>query len=262
MKPVAVLGSGPAGLMAAWACMLAGVPVVVLSNGGKSRLGGAQFLHAPIPGMHQAKAPEAVVRFERRGDPEEYRRKAFGELVVPWRPWTDGGFPEERDAWSLVDAYDRMWDVFGESVESNAQPIDLQWIIEERDKFHMVISTIPLRALCRSDQHTFVSQRVMIHPEGFEELPENTVLFDGTKDKTWYRTCNIFGTQYTEWGAFGKVPKVQPIYADHKPISTTCNCLGLSRVLLVGRRGRWYVDDFTHDAFYDTMTAIGSRYAR
>lgn len=262
MKPVAVLGSGPAGLMSAWACMMAGVPVVVLSNGGESRLGGAQFLHAPIPGMHQAKAPEAVVRFERRGDPEEYRRKAFGELAVPWRPWTEGGFPEERDAWSLSGAYEKLWSIFGESVDMNKTDVDLKWIMEHRDDFSVIISTVPLSGLCRSDRHQFVSQKVIIHPVAFEELPDNTVLFDGTKEKTWYRTCNIFGTQYTEWGAFGKVPPVSKTYVDYKPISTTCTCLHMSNVLRVGRRGRWSVHHFTHDAFYDTMTMIGTRYGR
>ena len=60
----------------------------------------------------------------------------------------------------------------------------------------------------------------------------------------------------------GKLPGVNPIYSDYKPISTTCTCLNMTNILKVGRRGRWSVHHFTHDAFYDTMTMIGTRYGR
>lgn len=262
-KPVAVLGSGPAGLMAAWACMLSGTSVVVLSDGGKSRLGGAQFLHAPIPGMHQARSPETVVKYVRRGDPEVYKRKAFGSLRVPWRPWTDGGQPEEREAWSLSLAYDSMWEVFGESVETNKQHIDLKGVVEVKDKFAFVVSTIPLNVMCVNESHKFVTQNVRIHPDAFEELPDNTVLYDGTKDKSWYRVSNIFGTTYTEWGEESKAPPIRPMRWDSKPMYSDCDCLNrVNGILTVGRRGRFDAAQFSHDAFFDTMTAIGMRYGR
>jgi hypothetical protein len=264
MKPVGILGSGPAGLMAAWACTLVGLPVVVISKNGRSRLGGAQFLHAPIPGMHKASEPETVVRYVRRGDPEEYRRKAFGAAKLrKWKPWTEGGQPDERAAWSLDAAYERLWTMYGDCVETNKQEITGKWLDDHKDDFQFIISSVPLQRLCLGD-HTFATQLVQIHPVGFEQLDDDTVLYDGTKDRSWYRTSNIFNTTHTEWGEGQPAPRgLEPLYRDYKPMWTNCECWSDHQdLLLVGRRGRWSADDFSHDAFYDTMTALGMRYGR
>jgi hypothetical protein len=266
IDPIAVLGSGPAGLMSAMAASQAGFPVVIISNGMMSHLGGAQFLHAPIPGVHSANNPHTVVNYERRGDPEIYRQKAFGDLKVEWAPWTDGGQPEARYAWSLESTYNDLWDQFESAVSNpmNQVSVDLNWIREEADQFTAVFSSVPLRAICgKPDEHKFVTQLVRISPEPYEELANDTVLYDGTIEKSWYRTSRIFDTCYTEWGPGAKTPPGIELFRDYKPMSTDCDCLKeFPGVLPVGRRGKWVANDFSHSAYYDTMTAIGAIYGR
>ena len=251
--------------MSAWACHQAGLPVVILSPGKKSRLGGAQFLHAPIPGIHGAKVPQTRVQYFRRGEPDLYRKKAFGDLDVEWRPWTDGGQPQFRDAWSLDRTYTFLWNTFEHAVRNdlNTRSVGPEWIREEGPEFSMVISTVPLLTLCeKPKEHKFITQEVLIYPEAFEGMPDDTVLYDGTPDKSWYRCSNIFGTSFTEWGAGSKTPPGLEMIRDYKPMSSSCDCLDMPGVIKVGRRGKWDAREFSHGAYYDTMTAIGVLYGR
>lgn len=261
MKPVAVLGSGPAGMCAAWALNICGIPTVVISSGGKSRLGPAQFFHGPIPELNDPQSPDAIIKFIRRGDPDIYKLKAFGNLKVPWEPWTDAA-PVERAAWSLQETYDTLWRAFGDYVTK--EEIKPESIDKYLDMFDGIISTVPMRALCTDPTHLFVTQDIKIHTECFEpNLDDNTVVLDGTGEKSWYRTSRIFGVGGTEWGPRSEpVRGLDPVYKDFKPISTTCTCLKGRGILCVGRRGKWSVDELSHNAFYDTMTLIGARYGR
>ena len=57
---VAVLGCGPAGLIAAWAAEQAGADVQIYSKKVQSIIPGSQYLHGPIPGVSSPYA-EGVV---------------------------------------------------------------------------------------------------------------------------------------------------------------------------------------------------------
>lgn len=266
MTPVAVLGCGPAGLLAAHACNMAGIPVCIISEGKRSGLGGAQFLHAPIPGIHRALHPDTMVSYERRGDPDIYKKKAFSELPVEWKPWTEGGQPAGRAAWSLESTYDMLWDGMEEVIhdERNMVKVDMDWLESEADQFLFIVNSIPLRALCVNPDHKFITQAITIAPGVFEAIEDDHVLYDGTGDKSWYRTSRIFGCEYTEWGHGAKVPPGLQTFKDYKPMSTDCDCLQtrFPRLLSVGRRGKWSAREFTHDAFYDTIYTIGRIYGR
>lgn len=265
ITPAAILGCGPSALLSAWACSLAGIPVAIVSRGVKSRLGGAQFLHAPIPGMHRASEPETFVKYERRGDPDIYRKKAFGDLNVEWKPWTEGGQPEGRAAWSLDMTYQYLWESMEPIItnEMNVREIDMKWFEEEADQFLFVVNTVPLASICVDPKHNFITQRIVITPTPFEGIADDTVLYDGTGEKSWYRTSNIFGTGFTEWGEGAKVPPGIQTFRDFKPMSTNCDCLKkFHRVVSVGRRGKWSAREFSHNAFYDTMNVIGVLYGR
>ena len=267
MRPVCVIGSGPAGLLAAHAVCQAGLPLVIVSDGKRSRLGGAQFLHAPIPGITQAARPDTTVVYQRRGDPEVYRRKAFGSLKVDWKPWTEGGQPEARHAWSLDWTYGKLWDLFESTIQfgNNKVHVDHEWLEKVQGEFSMIVSTVPLASLCQEpDRHQFVNQLVRIVAEPYEDLPDDTVLYDGTQEKSWYRTSRIFNTCFTEWGQDAKTPPgVNDLITDYKPMSTTCTCLDkYDRLIKVGRRGKWDAREFSHGAYYDTMMVIGAMYGR
>src|SRR4051794_14558085 len=106
---IAVLGCGPAGLMAAHAAKVCGADVDIFSRKRKSELFGCQYLHAPIPGMTDV-AP-VTVRYMLNGDIEGYRRKVYGDT------WDGEVSPEDllgnHDAWDIRRTYDNLWAKYG-----------------------------------------------------------------------------------------------------------------------------------------------------
>lgn len=262
-KPIAVLGSGPAGLMAAWACVLAERPFVIFSEGKKSRLGGAQYLHEPIIGLNDPKEPKAILEYKLRGDVETYQRKAYGDQMLPYPSW--GIDSPIQPAWPLIDTYEELWHHFGENVETNVARIDPFWVrgaIESGD-FSMIFSTIPLPSICLAvhgmigEFHRFHHQTIHIYPECLEEVEDNTIIYEGTKERSWYRTSRIFGVGGTEWGDQARRPPgYKPMYKDDKPISTTCDCWA-GEVYRMGRKGTWDKAAHVHHSFLAALEALG-----
>ncbi|HEY7418509.1 MAG TPA: hypothetical protein VH593_25235 [Ktedonobacteraceae bacterium] len=256
MKQVAVLGCGPAGLLTAWAALECGAAVSIFSEHDKmSLLGGAQFLHMPIPGITETE-PETRIEYIYRGDEETYRRKVYGQASVPFVSF--GRVKQDvQDAWSLRAAYERLWLSFSATrlneVRLNADVLD-----QIRRDFHYVFSTVPLKAICRSPWlHQFHTQRIYISTASdvHDWLPDSTILWDGTWLRTWYRASHLFGVHGTEWGDSNK-PPFPELITDRKPISTSCNCWDDTNVVLVGRRGQWRKGVLTHHAYKKAMKLL------
>lgn len=268
-KPVLVLGSGPAGLMAAFAVARMGLPLVIVSSGGKSRLGGAQFLHQSIPGLTEGDGQP--LEYVLRGSPEGYQTKVYGATEVPFVSFERVRSGEVVPAWPLLKVYDLLWEMFGGPAEYNKAAVGPKWLTENINDFSMVLSTVPLTALCLAragmikETHAFTSQTIRIHPECLEEVPNNTILYDGTPDRTWYRSSRIFGVGGTEWSIDAKTPPgLSPIFQDRKPIHTDCDCWNDSPtpVVRLGRRGQWKKGVLTHDAYTGAIAALYGRFGR
>lgn len=270
MKPVAILGVGPAGLMAAHACAIKGRMVALFSRGErdtgpiKSRLGGAQFLHYPLPGINDVDTPDAEVRYVLCGDATGYRRKVYGDDPnVPFVSMENVQHNSVQPAWNLQDTYDRLWSALVDGTSVNVEHIGAQWLEKaiENDWFSMILSTIPAPALCRSNAgmnhsvHHFISQKVSIATECvLDNLPDNHVVYDGTADRSWYRCSKLFGIGGTEWTA-GVKPPYTDLVQVHKPIRTSCNCWEGS-VVRLGRHGTWTKGILTHHAFVGAYDAL------
>lgn len=264
MKPVAILGAGPAGLMAAHAAALAGRPIALFTKGDgtgapvRSRLGGAQFLHEPIPYANDPE-PDGLITYRLRGSVETYRHKVYGsDPNIPFVSMEDLVDGDTQAAWSLERTYDRLWEMLS---ADKANVIDLSpaWIDEAMQKewFDLIVNTVPMTQLCLSNQglitkevpHVFVSQRIRIHNECvLEDLPDNTVVYDGDLSHSWYRCSRIFGVGSTEWSTLGPVPPYSDLVTARKPIKTTCTCYEDS-VIRLGRHGTWTKGVLTHHAF-------------
>lgn len=250
MKPVAILGCGPAGLMAAHAVAMRGKPVAVFSIPQKSRLGGAQFLHEPIPGINDV-TPDIIVNYKVEGDPQTYEQKVYSDtLTVPFVSMSDKFDGQTQQAWNLLATYDKLWSIFGESV--NDVRVTPEWIEENADEFDLMVSTVPLPSLCRANHH-FTTQQVTIANQCFDEtLADNTVFYNGTRDRSWYRCAKLFGIGSTEWGA-GVNPPYDTVKAN-KPIRSNCDCW--PNILKAGRFGTWKKGVLTHQAFTSTFEAL------
>lgn len=262
IKPVAVLGCGPAGLLAAHAVGLTGQPMAVFSIKKKSVLGGAQFLHSPIPGL-TAEEPDFHITYQTRGDAMTYRHKVYGSDDPTTNPpfvsmdgIQDG---QTQAAWNLAGVYDQLWDAFEGSI--NDEAISPQWLLDHGDQFRAVVSTMPLPMLCKARaglveaNHSFTYQGIRVaqgdDAGAAQSLPDNTVAYDGDLDHVWYRASKINGVCGVEYSDRNPLPPIPNLVPLQKPIQTTCDCW--PDVLKVGRMGMWKKGILTHHAFEDTV---------
>lgn len=264
MKPIAILGCGPSGLLAAWAVALQQRPFVIFSVPKKSGLGGAQYLHKPIDGLTDDDMAH-MVTYRMEGDPVVYFEKAYGSMP-DYQFNSDWWKPENQEpAWNLIAYYDFLWEQFSPAI--NPESVTAQWLLEHIDDFEMVVSTIPLGAICINNSmesppypHYFRMAPIRIKTEALNpNIPDGEIWYDGTKDFSWYRQSHVFGHGNTEWGptAPEKLPH-KDLINGKKPTNTNCDCW--PNVLKVGRYGRWAKSEHTHDAFQHTMDALNERY--
>lgn len=274
-KPlVAVLGCGPSGLLAAHACRMRGVPVVILSRKQKSPLGGAQFSHIHIPMELDDDQPEAKITYKVTGDADGYQEKVYGPQRVPFVSFGNVYDGKIVPAWSLRKLYDRLWDKYeSDIVDVDLDPMRVARLIVG---FDVVFSSVPLKRICFGNVdpgigHWFRDQPVRIANEAIDpSLPDNTIWYEGSKDKSWYRMSKIFGVGSTEWGSSGQLPPVEGLMTVNKPISTNCTChtmmqssedeLQPTSFVKVGRFGTWSKGELTFHAFNratDTLAELG-----
>lgn len=281
MKSIAILGTGPAGLMAAHACAIAGRPFSLFSAPGKdgnvhaSRIGGAQFIHKAVPMLVDEQSPDFEVTYRVMGDEQGYRRKVYGDNpLVPFVSFANVKNGETQPAWNLRTIYDTMWNTMagiGSSVniETVTAEMMLKWM--ENDLWDFVISTIPRHALCLShaginpNPHAFMSQDVWILNHGYSEIESNTIIYNGQREPSWYRASNLQGFQSAEWASGTTLPPLgekerRSLITVSKPIVHGCECWkDEPRIRFAGRFGKWQKGVLVHDGFTTCAQALMDR---
>lgn len=269
-----VLGCGPAGLTAAHAAVEAGDDVYILSRKRKSQMFGAQYLHAPIPGI-KCGSP-VIVKYTLHGTTDQYRRKVYGEAYDGTVSPED--LPTYHDAWDIRAAYDDLWDKYENLIQD--MPVNRIWmsIFANSGGPKRIINSIPLPILCQKPaDHQFSAIRIWAAGEAPEigrkfprdpeskklvisgmTVEESSVICNGELDPFWYRTSLIFGRATVEWphdpGFF--LPEEDGALVS-KPINTTCTCW--PHVLRVGRYGTWRKGVLVHHAYRDVEEWISSQ---
>lgn len=246
MTTVAILGCGPAGLLAAHAAYEAGESVTIYSKKKPSPIGGAQFLHRAIPGL-TSDNPDGLVNFLHVGDPAVYAEKVYGDpkAETSWGSYADG----HHEIWNMHQAYQKLWRRYEHLIiEWEVTPEFVKGLL---DSFDIVMSAIPLRGICVR-QHSFESQRVYISSKAsFPGSVENLIIYNGSPKTPWYRSSLIFGHGGTEWTV---LPPEREFTKIHKPLRTDCTCWsGLYRL---GRYGAWKKNLLTHHAYESAMFAL------
>jgi hypothetical protein len=268
---VAILGCGPAGLFAAQAVRNSGkaTELVIFSNRQKSELYGAQYLHAPIPGLPQ-NSTKILHRIS--GTPEGYRTKVYGsEATHSVSPMYLDGW---REVWDIRSAYSYAWTRFRDQVVDML--VTPAWLVDagRRDraftlnKFDLVINSIPRPSLCLHPQsHRFNKTQVWAVGEAPEigirfpldtnnHLPvvaDGNVVCSGLPSQRWCRASRIFGRGTVEWPIDRRpvsLPNLEAVKVN-KPIDTNCNCFSVGKVKLhhVGRYGMWKKGILSHHAY-------------
>jgi hypothetical protein len=254
---VAVLGCGPAGLVAAHAAKISGAEVTIYSNPRKSLLFGAQYLHAPIP---EIECGEPVkVDYMIQGSMDGYREKVYGT------EYTGSVSPEDYEgkhyAWDIRRAYDELWELYGGDI-FGVEIINPSWVVGSLDTQNdLVLSSIPLPALCMKG-HSFNGQDVWALGDAPElgqsvdiELADNTVVCNGDAEPSWYRVSNIFGYKTMEWRErpFNQ-PRNLRAQKVRKPIDNDCDCW--PNMIRIGRFGTWTKGQLVHHAFDAAMARV------
>lgn len=236
---VAILGCGPAGLMAAHAVAEAKHTPVIFSRRVPSAIGGAQFLHEPLPGI-TSDLPDGRVNFIKYGTDRGYSKKVYGDpyYKTSWWDYEEG----HRNIWNLRKAYEKLWNRYEKNVVDLKLDHDTVTDILA-EKYQMVMSTIPAFALCGNPSHVFDSQDVwIVYGQAVAEGGEDRIIYDGTTDFPWYRWSYIFGWKGVEYSH--KVGNSQHI---RKPLTTNCDCH--AEVVRLGRYGKWKKGELTHHAY-------------
>lgn len=281
MKGIAILGTGPAGLMAAHACSLSGRPFSLFSVPGEdgivrpSRIGGAQFIHKAVPLLVDEDNPDFEVTYRLLGTEEGYAEKVYqSNPWVPFVSYSNVSDGEVQSAWNLRRIYNAMWEAIAGNGDSvNAEAIDsktmLHWM--EKNMWDFVVSTIPRYHLCLShaglnpSPHNFMSQDVWLLNGDHANVGDNTIVYNGDDSPSWYRASNLQGTSSVEWAAPEAIPPLpeqdkKAILNIKKPIVHGCNCWEHEpRLQFAGRFGKWQKGVLVHDGFTTTAQALMDR---
>lgn len=254
IRKVIVLGCGPSGLLAAHAAVQSGREVVILSAKEMSKIGGAQYIHKPIPGI-TLPDPDGEAVYIYKGTKAGYAEKVYND---PKAPVSWGKYRGVLGIWNMRSLYGDLWDYYHHLIQHR--------VLLARDVLHldvdsstMVLSTIPLTSMCsQTDEHAFYGQRVWIEYEQFR--PEtNYIIYNGAGDDLWYRRSHLFSWRSVEYPdspavrEFLSGRKVKAVLVN-KPLSSTCTCL--PKVVRLGRYGKWIKEALAHDAYFGALEAL------
>jgi hypothetical protein len=258
---VAILGCGPAGLIAAHAVNQMSrldIDITIFSRNRKSHMYGAQYLHIPIPDMSFAEPVK--VSYTLTGTNDGYRRKVYGDLPFIGQVSTEA-LPESHMAWDIREAYDNLWNYYSSYIINSEitpeAPLSLRQMGAD-----LIISTVPAPLLCDKG-HVFRSQQIWAAGEAHDRdirlpysCPENTVLCNGNDEPAWYRLSNIFGVKTVEWSVHNvkNKPPVATAGPVDKPINTNCDCW--PEVVRAGRYGTWRKGVLSSDAYKTATSAV------
>lgn len=259
----AILGCGPAGLFAAHALIAKGWQVQIFSKKRRSEMFGAQYLHAPIPGLTDS--DPVSIDYRLTGTIDGYREKVYGPASRATVSLQD--LASSHQAWDIRQTYYNAWDRYSHLVHD--YQVSPQFLGFARDVDHggtflasnfwdYVINTIPLPDLCYQN-HEFQSTSIWAMGDAPERNlwapynpPENTVECNGDRWPAWYRASTVFGYSTVEWPGAYK-PPLPGIAEVVKPISNNCNCYTGKKVgfrfLPLGRYGSWKKGVLSHQAY-------------
>lgn len=256
------MGCGPAGLLAAEAAVQAEstTEMEIFSLKKKSPIGGAQYLHTPIPRVTEEVA-SAMCGHIKRGTRWGYSTKVYGHPDAPtsWDSYEDGASVE---IWPMIQAYDILWRRYEDCI--NDVQIDRTMMLALAREYDLVVSTVPLSSIAEVGCE-FKSQVVWIsyyreRPEMEPPVGKDFVEWNGDPRFPYYRTSFLFGWRSYEYGhepdPFDEgVPVSAPVKIQ-KPLSYVGEPGLPGNVLAVGRYGAHRKAALIHDAYIETLARL------
>lgn len=252
---VAILGCGPAGLMAAHAAHIDGHVPVIYSRKVESKMFGAMYLHKAIELINDPE-PDFYLDVWKYGDGDGYRHKVYGHCDHPVS--FDNYEVGKVAGWDLRVTYQMLWDVYSTFIED--VELGTSELADIYFEHAVVLSTIPATALCRAS-HNFHSHKIWVLHGEDQTLygPANIMIYNGDRTVPWYRYSQLGKYQSWEYASdpkdLGLRLSVFNLEKGTKPIHNDCDCPP-PNVHRLGRFGQWQKGVLTHHAFEEAKTII------
>lgn len=225
---VAIVGTNLDGMVAAMACIQAGRPFAVFGSPwseGPDR----SWLEAPIPGIHPVGQNDGFLVSRRDGVRPAFVAKAYQ------------GHDHGPTIWDIIkDEFPQaiwrsqaVWDMGIGIPVQGIQP--LAALMKE---FGLVIVADHPQMMCQTN-HQFLATSAWLCDLPMTRVSDENQRreLDGTRDRSWFLTSDIFGVHET-WFAGENKPPYPGARRETIPLYTTCECGG-DRVLRVGTQGAW-----------------------
>lgn len=246
MNHIAIIGSGPAGLLAAYAVKtMGGTPYIYSPAVPDVRFSGAQYLHRSIPGLTE-KYADKVIKIFLRGSELVYTEKVYRGNQGVLSSW--GQFGHLQPAWDISKRMVQLCEMLIPDHHHHAA-IDPHVLQQMCHEYSGVICTAPAKFMCLSSDHIFPSMMVHITDGAQPGVNPNSMVYSGLIEDEWYRSSLVFGVGSTEWPLGSSVSSYGAKKIE-KPLETTCDChLWRDNYRRAGRYGKWKKGVLSHDGY-------------
>jgi hypothetical protein len=244
VSEVAIIGCGPAGLLAAHAVVQAGhTPHVYSDTARPSPVTGGVYLHTSVPGISNGR-PDGLIKFSKLGDGEVYATKVYGhaQARTSWQRLQQGNHP----AWALRPVYAALWGLYGAAVSRLA--VGSTVAADLAAAYPLVLSSAPLPELCGAG-HEFPAREVWYMDTAVDGVQDQSMVYSGRWCDQWFRSSRVFDVGVTEYPRH-----VEGARRGRKVLPTTCTCH--PRIVRIGRWGTWTPGVLIHHAYERTLDAV------
>jgi hypothetical protein len=250
---IGIIGSGPSGLMAAWACIQSGQDFEILTNTYQKPFAkGFQYLHerCDLPlinyGLTKIYVPKNLL-------PEDFSR-VYSEKIYSVsdisrvnKTYFDSSID---DCYNLSDALTYIWDLVYPNV-TECKITCFNDIINLNSKYEFVFSTVPLDQFfeCKYST-TYVATR----QNDTKSEMNNFVIFNANKFDNIVRYGNLFGTIFSETltsTSRYSLPVKKVVGSVELPSGLPEN------IIFTGRYGSWNKQVLVTDVYKEVLSTIG-----
>ena len=268
-KEIAILGAGPAGMMAAHAVSQAGFqPVIYDRNPDKTRRNAGVFILHDDCGL----ALKSIEVDQRILGAEIYRREA-NKLFLTCKAYNSKVYPKEKpkptsvsimdamkhprlSVFNVAEALDHLWNMYGKYVK----PLEISGfadVFSLGSVYKRVVSTIPMPILFPDIEYFSTDAFVYVS----EAPPEDSFIYYNVGSAiNWYRCSAVYGVFTAEYAneqaalqdghTIDKLKKVQKVIdCDRKD-----QLPEIPWLTLTGRYGAWDKTCLTHHVYADILT--------
>jgi hypothetical protein len=255
---VAIIGSGPAGLLAAHAVERSGHEPIIYGQRSQN-VDESQFLFECPPGLERQTFELTI---DILGRPEDYAKKVYGDSAAPvsLQKLKTGVY----QVTPLLEVYEFLWNVYGRT--ATQVRVDQLNLPDIARSVELTLNTMTAQDLCDDPSHSFEFVRTYMLKG--EASGENIMYYNGANDPMhpWFRYSRIRGIGVFEYACPPTTWREAPgetIINGVKPTGNNCDCmitgdprLRGSKVQRIGRFGKWERGVMNHHAFQDAVAIM------